>query len=366
MELQCGGPFTSVAGCCANGLGSVRQELDSSEDVDAVNSYRPFGLPLDGSGGDPYGFAGEPWESNVGLLYLRARYYNPYLNRFISPDTIVPDYAFPPSIHKYAYVHNNPVNFTDPSGHQAELPPDKEIEEMLKRHSYLRTRDYGWFDMGHAAPKNALIRDVRDRSKTGGSVKVGGEVAPPFTFITYYWVEKLNESQIEGVALGIMMRHDWEFEIWQSEFPLRRGEGTAFAIEDFPSNYMGFVAAVRAMKQGRTATKVDVAKLIIEHMGPVEPTNEPPPHSDNPPFECPESVICAQRWNIYAENVKNYDYTPRIRIPSGGYENIAWPCDELVIQSISSGPDTWRFLGLEHDRNVWTYLEYIVDQIKPW
>ena len=125
VELQCGGPFTSVAGCCANGLGSVRQELDSSEDVDAVNSYRPFGLPLDGSGGDPYGFAGEPWESNVRLLYLRARYYNPYLNRFISPDTIVPDYAFPPSIHKYAYVHNNPVNFTDPSGHQAELPLTK-------------------------------------------------------------------------------------------------------------------------------------------------------------------------------------------------------------------------------------------------
>ena len=129
----------------ANGLGSVRQELDSSEGVDGVNSYRPFGLPLEGDGGDPYGFTGEWWDGSEdrGLLFLRARYYEPYLNRFISPDTIVPDYAFPPSIHRYSYVYNNAVNYTDPSGLRC-LFFDENCDELIRK---------GWdFTTQKAAP----------------------------------------------------------------------------------------------------------------------------------------------------------------------------------------------------------------------
>jgi RHS repeat-associated protein len=111
----------------ADGLGSVRQQLDSSGIVESVNSYRPFGLPLEGDGGDPYGFTGEWFEDQVELLFLRERYYDPYLNRFISPDTIVPDFSFPPSIHRYSYALNNPIRFVDPSGRQGTpYPPTPE------------------------------------------------------------------------------------------------------------------------------------------------------------------------------------------------------------------------------------------------
>ena len=50
------------------------------------------------------------------LIYLRARFYNPYLNQFIQPDTIVPDPHTPADWNRYAYVRNSPVNYTDPSG----------------------------------------------------------------------------------------------------------------------------------------------------------------------------------------------------------------------------------------------------------
>src|SRR3972149_1326069 len=41
-----------------------------------------------------------------------------YLNRWIQPDTIVPDPSNPQSLNRYSYVNNRPLNFTDPSGHR--------------------------------------------------------------------------------------------------------------------------------------------------------------------------------------------------------------------------------------------------------
>jgi len=50
--------------------------------------------------------------------YMNARYYVPNTNRWLSPDSIVPDPTNPQSFNRYSYVRNNPVNFTDPTGHR--------------------------------------------------------------------------------------------------------------------------------------------------------------------------------------------------------------------------------------------------------
>ncbi|MCS7091722.1 MAG: RHS repeat-associated core domain-containing protein, partial [Limisphaera sp.] len=47
-----------------------------------------------------------------GLLYMRARYYNPYICRFINPDPI----GFSGGLNWYAYAEGDPVQFSDPSG----------------------------------------------------------------------------------------------------------------------------------------------------------------------------------------------------------------------------------------------------------
>lgn len=64
-----------------------------------------------------YKFTGQREEASLGLYYYGARWYDPALGRFIQPDTIVPNPRDAQAFDRYAYVFNNPLKYTDPSGH---------------------------------------------------------------------------------------------------------------------------------------------------------------------------------------------------------------------------------------------------------
>jgi RHS repeat-associated protein len=65
-------------------------------------------------------FTGQRWEQGLGLYDYRARFYDPTLGRFLQPDPIVPEPGNPQALNRYAYVYNNPLRYTDPSGHWLE------------------------------------------------------------------------------------------------------------------------------------------------------------------------------------------------------------------------------------------------------
>ncbi len=72
-----------------------------------------------------YKFTGQREEATLGLYDYRARFYDPLLGRFIQPDSIVPGAGNPLAWDRYAYTLNNPVRYTDPSGHtQCEIALD--------------------------------------------------------------------------------------------------------------------------------------------------------------------------------------------------------------------------------------------------
>jgi len=54
------------------------------------------------------------------LAYDSARYYDPSLGRFISADTIAPSFGNPQNRNRYSYALNNPLKYTDPTGHCVE------------------------------------------------------------------------------------------------------------------------------------------------------------------------------------------------------------------------------------------------------
>jgi RHS repeat-associated protein/uncharacterized repeat protein (TIGR01451 family) len=105
-------------------LGSTTLTTDGSGAVVARQLYHPYGtLRYEyGEGMTDFGFTGQR-RDGTGLIYMHARYYDPYLNRFVSADAIVPNPGSPQAWNRYSYVENNPVRHTDASGHGADVPP---------------------------------------------------------------------------------------------------------------------------------------------------------------------------------------------------------------------------------------------------
>src|SRR5262249_25637817 len=96
----------------ADGLGSIIKTTDSSGAVLTTRRYDAFGnLELDATSG--YAFTGREWDTETGLYYYRARYYDAKIGRFVSEDPL----GFGgDQVNLFSYVANNPPNLSDPSG----------------------------------------------------------------------------------------------------------------------------------------------------------------------------------------------------------------------------------------------------------
>ncbi len=103
-----------------DGHGSVRQLTNAAGAVTDSYDYDAFGNLINSTGSTPnnYLFAGEQYDSALGLYYNRARYYNNTAGLFWTADTDEGDDETPLSLNKYLYTNANPVDGTDPSGFQ--------------------------------------------------------------------------------------------------------------------------------------------------------------------------------------------------------------------------------------------------------
>lgn len=115
-------------------LGSVRAIVDDEPEVQFYEEYDAFGN--EGYSNrlydQPFKFTGEMDDqeyTDTDYIYLRARYYDPIIGRFISRDSYAGSIATPLSLNRHTYVENNPVNLVDPSGHASNkvLHPCKHV-----------------------------------------------------------------------------------------------------------------------------------------------------------------------------------------------------------------------------------------------
>jgi RHS repeat-associated protein len=125
-------------------LGSPELITNSSGGVLVRPSFAAYGERRDGADWDGpissadlntlagisrRGFTGHEHLDAVGLIHMNGRVYEPVAGRFLSRDPFVDGVATSQGINGYAYVHNSPLSFVDPSGFNCEPLPGMSDEE---------------------------------------------------------------------------------------------------------------------------------------------------------------------------------------------------------------------------------------------
>ena len=117
-------------------LGSIGQITNSSGGLIQDNYFKPYGGVRWSAGGvlgpdtdttTRRSYTGQYEETNQwmgSLMDYKARFYSPYLNRMISPDTLIPGAGDPQNLNRFMYARGNPVRYKDPTGHWIETALD--------------------------------------------------------------------------------------------------------------------------------------------------------------------------------------------------------------------------------------------------
>ena len=114
-----------------------------------------------------------------GIMDYKARFYSPALMRFLQPDTVIPGVANPQNWNRYLYANNNPIRYTDPSGHWA--IPAIVIAAVVV---ILKVIDYGWTAYDTVSSLSVALDsdnspDVRKKALGAAVLAVGMELLEP-------------------------------------------------------------------------------------------------------------------------------------------------------------------------------------------
>jgi RHS repeat-associated protein len=114
-------------------------------------------------------YTGQVLDDATGLYYYNARYYDPQLGRFTQPDDIIPDFSNPQSYNRYSYCVNNPLRYTDPSGHWGQEVADWWSGTVDAGANYISASPSHWVWNGTVGTLDSLVGGVGEPLRLGST-----------------------------------------------------------------------------------------------------------------------------------------------------------------------------------------------------
>jgi len=138
-------------------LGSVVALSDSDGDTVQVYEYDVYGqvAASDPNHPNPFLFTGRRYDTETGLYYYRARYYNASIGRFLQTDPI----GYGDGMNMYAYCANNSVNSIDPSGCVQYVDAEQDPDNPCSVCGGERSDHYGGVYLDPPPTRKAYIND---------------------------------------------------------------------------------------------------------------------------------------------------------------------------------------------------------------
>ena len=163
--------------------GDVTELTNASGIVVKSYKYDAFGIEenIDPNDINPFRYTAEYFDKETGTIYLRARYYDPSIGRFLNQDSYLGNPNDPLSLNQYTYAHNNPVMGVDPSGQWLETVLDvisfvDSAVTLYKEPSLVNAGMFAWDAISiivPGVPGSYVAKTVKFASKADDLIDLG-------------------------------------------------------------------------------------------------------------------------------------------------------------------------------------------------
>ncbi len=181
--------------------GSVRLLTGSAGTTTGSTTFDAYGNKIESTGTtSPLGYDSQYTSSDTGLVYMRARTYDPATGQSLTTDPLVDITGAP-----YNYAEDNPLNFGDPTGLIFGIPDIPSASEFLAKGINLgKTALHVGLDLA-AVPPYAIYYASYQGARAINSL--GSELGPPGEVASHLLAGLLVPSQVAGLGTDALL--DW-------------------------------------------------------------------------------------------------------------------------------------------------------------